>query len=265
MRTALPSLTTHGVKPLLPGPAGLFFAVPALALVIAAYWGIPALANRGMADFTAYMIALLIPLALMFAAALAAYHLEGHPLTWAGFSDRYRLQKMNGRDWLLTLGGLVAAFLGIGLMSTASRGLIEAGLVPLPGYIPPAIDPFLSMDLEVFRLLMGPGAVGNWGLVALLAALLFFNIIGEELWWRGYILPRQELVHGRWTWVIHGGMWTLFHAFKYWDWLALLPVCLVIAYIAQHRQNTWPGIVIHFLINGAIFIPVLMVVLDLGN
>jgi len=26
----------------------------------------------------------------------------------------------------------------------------------------------------------------------------------RELWWRGYILPRQELAFGRWTWIIHG-------------------------------------------------------------
>jgi len=28
--------------------------------------------------------------------------------------------------------------------------------------------------------------------------VLFFNIVGEELWWRGYILPRQELTFQVW-------------------------------------------------------------------
>ena len=53
--------------------------------------------------------------------------------------------------------------------------------------------------------------------------MLIFNIVGEELWWRGYIFPRQEKQHGRFTWVLHGLLWTLFHAFKWWDLIGLVP------------------------------------------
>ena len=34
---------------------------------------------------------------------------------------------------------------------------------------------------------------GRWELVFLFLLVLFFNVVGEELWWRGVILPRQEL------------------------------------------------------------------------
>jgi hypothetical protein len=57
-------------------------------------------------------------------------------------------------------------------------------------------------------------------------------IFGEELWWRGYIVPRQEQARGRWTWAIHGMLWFL------WQALALLPICLAVPYVAQRRQNT---------------------------
>jgi len=79
---------------------------------------------------------------------------------------------------------------------------------------------------------------------------LFFNIFGEELWWRGYMLPRQELVHGNSTWIIHGFLWTMFHAFKYWELAAILPASLALSFVAYKRKNSWPGIVTHLTING---------------
>ena len=57
-----------------------------------------------------------------------------------------------------------------------------------------------------------------------------------------------------------GTLWTLFHAFKYWSWIGLLPVCLVLPYVAQRRQNTWPAIITHFIINSLSLVPVLGVV-----
>ena len=257
--------TLPAIKPLPLKFAWPFFAIPALAFVVSVYWGIPFMVGQGLAEFTAYVLALLIPLVMLLAAALAAFRLEGRPLTWAAISDRFRLHPMTGKDWLWTLTGLVIGVVGMGALLGLGRALVSMGLIPLPGSIPAAIDPATPPDLAGFRGLMGPGATGNWGLVLLTVVLLFFNIIGEEFWWRGYILPRQELTHGRWTWVIHGVLWMLFHVFKYWDWLGLLPVCLVIAYIAQRRQNTWPGIIIHFLVNGITLIPILIVVLGLVN
>lgn len=264
------SFSSPAVKPLPFKFAWLYFAIPAVVVAFSVYWGIPALVNLGLAQFTAYSIALLIPLIFMLAAALIAYRLEGHPLTWNALSERFRLRRMTGKDWLWTLGGLLVGYIGMSITLALAKSLVRMNLIPLPAYIPPILDPNMpSSDpiamLAIFRDLMGPDAVGNWWLVVLSAALLFFNIIGEEFWWRGYILPRQELSHGRWTWLFHGIMWCLFHAFKYWDWLGLLPVCLVISFIAQRRQNTWPGVVIHLLVNSMTLIPVLMVVMGLAK
>jgi membrane protease YdiL (CAAX protease family) len=93
--------------------------------------------------------------------------------------------------------------------------------------------------------------------------MLFFNITGEELWWRGYILLRQELSQGCWAWLIHGVLWTLFHAFKWWDLLNLLPVCLLISYAAQRTKNNWIPCIAHYLFNGLGFLVVLLAVLGL--
>jgi membrane protease YdiL (CAAX protease family) len=72
------------------------------------------------------------------------------------------------------------------------------------------------------------------------------------------VLPRQELAFGRWTWVVHGLMWTAFHAFKWWDLLNLIPICLGLAWVCTRFKSTTPGIVIHGITNG-IAIPSLIV------
>ncbi len=112
--------------------------------------------------------------------------------------------------------------------------------------------------------LLGEPVQRRWDQVLLTLVLLFFNIIGEEFWWRGYILPRQELAWGRWTWLVHGILWMLFHAFKYWDWLALLPGCLGIALMAQRRRNTVPGIIVHLIVNGSSAIGIILLLLTGG-
>jgi membrane protease YdiL (CAAX protease family) len=76
------------------------------------------------------------------------------------------------------------------------------------------------------------------------------NIFGEELWWRGYILPRQELQLGRYTWLVHGILWAWFHVFKWWTIPALMIVCLVAPFVAQKTKNTYPGIISHLIVNG---------------
>jgi membrane protease YdiL (CAAX protease family) len=98
---------------------------------------------------------------------------------------------------------------------------------------------------------------GNWWLLVGYLVYVFLNVFGEELWWRGYILPRQELAFGKWTWVVHGIFWNLFHSFFYWDLIALLPGCLALAFVAHKSRSTWPGIIAHF----AYSLPGLIVIL----
>lgn len=102
------------------------------------------------------------------------------------------------------------------------------------------------------------------------ASLVAYGMAGHAWTWakfkdrfrlRGYILPRQELAYGRQTWVVHGLLWTLFHAFKYWEFAALLPACLAFSFVAQRRKNTWPGIVTHFALNGSESMSVLLLVM----
>ena len=94
-----------------------------------------------------------------------------------------------------------------------------------------------------------------WVLIAYFFGWLF-NIFGEEFWFRGYILPRQELTHKQYTWIAHGILFTLFHVFWKWNLIALLPGSLFMAYVVQRRRNTWISILWHGTMN---FIPMIVI------
>ena len=73
------------------------------------------------------------------------------------------------------------------------------------------VFPFLTepAGLDLGSLLNTPQAraqlVGNWGVLALLVVNALFNtVLGEELVFRGLLLPRMAGVFGEWDWVMNG-------------------------------------------------------------
>ena len=108
---------------------------------------------------------------------------------------------------------------------------------------------------------MGIPLKGQWWIpFYYLTVLLIGNVAGEELWWRGYLLPRQELAEGSSIWVIHGVLWAAFHLFfqtTAWDLIRMFPTCCALAFVAQHKQNTWPGMIGHTFGNAGLLLQVL--------
>jgi membrane protease YdiL (CAAX protease family) len=87
-----------------------------------------------------------------------------------------------------------------------------------------------------------------WILVYYAVVMLVCNIGGEELWWRGYVLPRQELAFGKAAWLVHGVFWSAFHLFMQptlWDTVRMSITGVALAFVAQRTRSTWPGIVGH--------------------
>jgi len=87
---------------------------------------------------------------------------------------------------------------------------------------------------------------GNWAWAGVILAMFVFNILGEELLFRGVLLPRMQRVFGRGDWVANATLFTLYHVHMPW----LMPGTLVadtFAYVYPSRrfQSTWIGIVVH--------------------
>lgn len=251
------------VKPMYLWESILWFGFWAVLLIISTYILMPCLSGSGFSDFDTFFLATTIPLALMFLTAIMVYWVE-NKYNLKGIRARYRIKSFRFKDVVWGVGAFVVAMLGMGLFSVLGTKMIAVGIIQIPKNLPLLLDPFAVLNEESMNQLVGGQIVGNWKVLILYFIMLFFNITGEELLWRGYILPRQEKVYGKKTWLIHGIMWALFHGFKYWDVISLLPVCLAISFVAQKSKSIWPGFIAHYLINGIGFIYFFIKVLGVG-
>jgi len=151
--------------------------------------------------------------------------------------------------------------LSVGLLAFTTRWLASFSLLAPPDYWPAELKPTIqsaSANNVIPSEFMGISLAGNWWILIVLLISLVIATFGEELWWRGYILPRQELAHGKQTWVIHGLLWTSFHLFAPWNLIAILPGSLALSYVAQRLKNTWPAVIAHGLANGLLVLTVVV-------
>ena len=82
-----------------------------------------------------------------------------------------------------------------------------------------------------------PLKAGTYWILLAWLPFFFFNIFGEELWWRGYIQPRQELLTKRYTWLVHGTLWSLFHVGVGWSVIFLaLPNFFILPFVVQIKK-----------------------------
>ena len=237
------------LKPLPLWQSGILFGVPAFLFVFATYVVQPYFVTRGNSEFVSYLWAYLGGHITLFVAALIAYRLEGNPLTWSAFLNRFRLNTFGKRAWLWIIAVFILGYTLYIVLITLTNLALNNGLLVILHWVPPVIDPRLPQTAETVHQLFGDKAQGDWTILLLYLTVHFFNIFGEEFWWRGYILPRQELTHGKWTWVVHGILWAMFHITQWWTIIALLPFILLLSLMAQRLRSTWPGIVAHSLMN----------------
>ena len=252
------------VQPLLWWQTILAFGVPAFMMVVSFHWFMPWLQKVGLTPFESIVVSHTVPMALLLTATLVIVHrVDGYSLTRQTFSQRLRYPRLTFKAIAQGLGVFVLAMGGYGLFNMLAQQLIAQGWLVLPAGLPALLDPNVTITTAVLDNMVGGQILGNWRAVVLYIVMLVFNVVGEELWWRGYLLPRQEAANGRFAWVWNGLLWTVFHIFKWWDLIGLLPVCLALAYVSQRTKNNWPALIAHFLFNGLALMMVITAVLTI--
>jgi membrane protease YdiL (CAAX protease family) len=87
---------------------------------------------------------------------------------------------------------------------------------------------------------------GNWGWLAIILAMQIFNtVLGEELLFRGLLLPRMEGVFGRWDWAANGVLFALYHLHVPWVIPQTLIDTFITAYPSRRYRSALIGIVVH--------------------
>jgi membrane protease YdiL (CAAX protease family) len=88
---------------------------------------------------------------------------------------------------------------------------------------------------------------GNWRWFGLLLVLWVFNtVLGEELLFRGLLLPRMNRVFGRGDWLANGVLFAAYHVHVPWVMPeTLLGDTLLLAYPTKRYRSAWLGIIVH--------------------
>jgi uncharacterized protein len=87
---------------------------------------------------------------------------------------------------------------------------------------------------------------GAWGWYALLLVGFVFNtVLGEELLFRGFLLPRMNGVFGRGDWIANGLLFAAYHLHVPWVIPATILDTAIIAYPTKRYRSAWIGIVVH--------------------
>jgi membrane protease YdiL (CAAX protease family) len=212
--------------------SGLFilFAWPAILNLIACRIAIPLLDSQDLfpIEFTYFICVGLLVLVPMFFAAIAMSLKETDTRDIKTMLTRMRIKKLTSRDVLWTCGTFI--FLVLASFIIAKRVMPVFGLDATPFF-------FQNMPLaDDYRWILFVWPV-----------FFFFNIFGEEFYWRGYIQPRQELLNRKWTWFVHGLLWACWHLPMGTDLIiASTPIFFILPAVVQIRKNTSIALIVHF-------------------
>jgi membrane protease YdiL (CAAX protease family) len=87
---------------------------------------------------------------------------------------------------------------------------------------------------------------GSWGWFALTVLMFFLNTVaGEELLFRGFLLPRMIGRFGRHAWLANGVAFAGYHLHRPWAIPGALFDSLWLAYPTQRYRSAWIGISVH--------------------
>jgi membrane protease YdiL (CAAX protease family) len=217
----------------------------ALAWVVA-----PLVADQldGPAPLMRTLLALLtVGLIWQFALVVVLVYRERGSLSWSVLKEALWLHsprspktgRVGGRLWLVVIPFVVL--------------FAAEGAIPVLSVIPPVA----SHDFTVFLM------SGNWVWFAVIVTLFVFNTaLGEELLFRGLLLPRMQGAFGRFDWVANGFLFALYHLHEPW----LIPSSLVdifaLSYPSRRYRSALIGIIVHSSQSVFFFVPLLFLVLQ---
>jgi CAAX protease family protein len=104
---------------------------------------------------------------------------------------------------------------------------------------------------------------GAWGWFAVVVVLAVFNtVLGEELLFRGLLLPRMRGAFGRRDWIANGVLFALYHLHQPWSIISsLVDGIFILAYPSWRYRSAWMGIIVHSTQSVLIVVLVLTLVL----
>src|SRR5918912_1425408 len=230
-----------GMPPLSRRAIFAIWAAAALPMAALAWLAAPAVADRLSGEGNvpmakALLACLTVGLIWQFVLVAVLVYREQRSLRWSTIREVLWLRsprsprsgRVGGRLWLVLIP-LMVAF--------AAEELISGG-IPTPA----------SRDMGTF--LDSPAGKaflhGAWGWFGLVVVLGLFNtVLGEELLFRGFLLPRMNGAFGRRDWVANGILFAGYHLHMPWAIPTALLDTFILAYPSKRYRSAWIGIAVH--------------------
>jgi membrane protease YdiL (CAAX protease family) len=200
--------------------------------------------NPGMVRLAALAVGLI----WQFVLVLIMLRREGSSLRWSDMKQRLWLLppsdeagRINKRLWWW----VIPIFLAGAVYSMMVSGVIErlwVSLLPIFAE-PPAFSMAGFLDSPEGK----ASLVGGWPFFVLFLVQAFFNTVaGEELLFRGLLLPRMQGAFGKRDWLANGILFGFYHWHQPWGMLSsAIDGTLLYALPSRRFKSTWFGIIMH--------------------
>jgi membrane protease YdiL (CAAX protease family) len=127
-----------------------------------------------------------------------------------------RINKLSGADWKAIILVLI-------IISVLSDYIL----------------PLLNLSKTPFFFQKMPFSDNNKWIILVWISYFFLNILGEEWYWRGYILPRQELIMHKNSWFFQFVIWAIWHMPLGLNVvISSLPILFLLPYIVQINSQS---------------------------
>jgi uncharacterized protein len=217
------------------------WAAAALPMGALSWLAAPALADRltGAANVPLVKaISLLVTAGLIWQFVLVVLLVarEQHTLRWSVVRDVLWLRSprsprsglVGGRLWLLLIPLTVA--------------YAAANLLTLGVGVPESRDLTAFLESDAGQSFFS----GNWAWFGVVVVMMLFNtVLGEELLFRGFLLPRMNRAFGRGDWLVNGVLFAAYHLHVPWAMPAALLDAFFLAYPTKRYRSAWIGIAVH--------------------
>jgi membrane protease YdiL (CAAX protease family) len=184
----------------------------------------------------ALLMVLTVGLIWQFVLVMVLVYRERGSLRWSVLKDALWLRsprspktgRVGGRLWLVLIPALLIFW--------------------VQDFIPDPFPPVASHDMATFvQSAAGMEFLsGNWVWYAVIIALSLFNtVLGEELLFRGLLLPRMRGVFGRGDFVANGVLFAFYHLHMPWVIPATLLDIFALSYPSRRYRSALIGIAVH--------------------
>jgi hypothetical protein len=188
--------------------------------------------------------------AFLLAIAIGIVPFELGVVVWAGRGTEGRggllaaipfRRPLRVRDWLLLVPGLLlVGIVGFGVLALAEPPIRDSLFSWLPAWFTAPVPLESVSDY--------PRSAWTVTLIGYVALNAVLGPVAEELYFRGFLLPRMSQL-GRWAPLVNVVLFSLYHFWSPWQFFSRVAGVAPFAYAVWWKENVYLGIVTHALLN----------------